>query len=258
MIKAILLNLDRSPDRLGAISAQFDAIGIAFDRLSATDGKAATEEEFQKFVALRQRKGNLWNRGRMGCFLSHYRAWEIAAHSPDPYTAIFEDDMHLSPALKNFLATDGWMPRDFDIVRLEPSTNRVWLGADILTSHDGRALRKVKSTTWCAGGYIISRDAARKLIALPESMHGSVDSFLFCFELSETARSLHISQVVPALCVQDKFKHADIKDIRFFSGIDDVDDEITWYARIKALTLKSPFLYILKNIRGYKRIPYAA
>lgn len=258
MIKALLLNLDRSPDRLEAIAAQFKTIGVHFERMSAVDGKVATEEEFQKFVSLRQRDGNLWNRGRMGCFLSHYNAWIAAANSADPYTAVFEDDMHLSPGLKEFLATDAWIPRECEIVRLEPSTNRVWLDPEILAAREGRRLRKVKSTTWCAGGYIISRDAARKLVALPESVHGSVDSFLFCFEESAIARSLHLSQIVPALCIQDKFHHADIKDIRFFSGIDDIDDEITWRRRVKGLTLKSPLTYLVKTIRGYERIPYAA
>lgn len=258
MIKAFVLNLDRSPDRLESIAAQFKSIGTPFERVSGVDGKAASEEDFQKFASARQRDKNLWNRGRMGCFLSHYNAWTIAAHSPDPYTAVFEDDMHLSSALKDFLATDSWIPPECEIIRLETSTNRVWLGTEPLASRAGRVLKKVKSTTWCAGGYIISRDAARKLVALPESVHGSVDSFLFCFEESSVARSLHLSQIVPALCVQDKFNHADIKDIRFFSGIDDIDDEITWRRRIKGLTLKSPLTYLVKTLRRYQRIPYAA
>lgn len=258
MIKALVLNLDRSPDRLEAIAAQFKAIGIPFERLQGVDGKQSSEEDFQKFIAARRGERNSWNRGKMGCFLSHYRAWEIAANSPDPYTAIFEDDMHLSPQLKDFLNTDSWIPPECEIVRLETSTNRVWLAPQTLVTREGRELKRVKSTTWCAGGYILSRDAARKLIALPASSHDSVDYFLFCFEDPGLAKSLHITQIVPALCVQDKFKHADNKDIRFQSNIDEIDPQITWHGRLKYLSLKSPYNFLVKTVRGYQRIPYAA
>lgn len=257
MIKTLVLNLDRSPDRLESITAQFKAIGVPFERMSAVDGKAATEEEFQKFCSTRDLR-NTWNRGKMGCFLSHYNAWKIAANSPDAYTAIFEDDMHLSPSLKDFLATDSWIPQGSEIVRLETSTNRVWLGSDVLATHAGREVKKVKSTTWCTGGYIISRDAAKKLLALPENTHDSVDYFLFCFEKSDVPKLLNISMVVPALCVQDKFNHEDNKNIRFFSEIDEIDPQITWVGRLRYLSPLSPLKFALKSVRGYKRIPYAA
>ncbi len=257
MIKTLVLNLDRSPDRLEAIGAQFKAMGVPFERMSAVDGKAASEEDFQKFCSTRN-ACNTWNRGKMGCFLSHYNAWQIAANSPDPYTAVFEDDMHLSPSLKEFLETDSWIPRECEIVRLETSTNRIWLGNDVLATKAGREVKRVKSTTWCTGGYIISRDAARKLLALPENTHDSVDYFLFCFEKSDVPKSLHISMVSPALCVQDKFNHEDNKNIRFFSEIDEVDPQITWFGRLKYFNLLSPLNYVIKNLRGYARVPYQA
>ncbi len=253
MIKSLVLNLDRSPDRLESMAAQFAALGIPFERVQGFDGRAASEEEFQTFCRERVGKYDPWIRGQMGCFLSHFRAWEITANAADPYTAIFEDDMHLSPSLKEFLETDSWIPGSCDIIRLETSTNRVWLEPEPLAVHGARALKKVKSTTWCAGGYILSRAAAKRLIALSASLHDSVDHMLFCHETRGVAQSLHISQIVPALCIQDKYFHENAQSIRFESGMDYTAPEIPWRERVKW-----PWVVLKKIIFRYQKILYAA
>lgn len=258
MIKSYVINLKRSAERLEAIGKKFESINIPFERLEAVDGKLLTDTEFQELTEFRQGGGKPMSRGQIGCFLSHFHAWEIAANSPDPYTAIFEDDMHISPDLRDFLITNSWIPKECEIIRLEPSTNRVLLSKNSITEYAGRSLRKVQSTTWCAGGYIISKDTARKLIELPKSTHDSVDYFLFCLEQSSVARGLHISQIYPALCVQDKFFYKDVRDIRFYSNINDIDPELSLRGRMKYLKSKPILSFFLRTLQGYKKIPYQA
>lgn len=255
-MKSYIINLDRNPERLTAIGERFAAQGIAFERIRAVDAAALSPDEVQAFR--RSRPSMPWvHAGQIGCFLSHFAAWRLIAEGRAPYAAVFEDDMHVSDDLALFLC-GARPPLSADILRLETSTNRLRLGpppgrGGTCTTWHGRAVRTVRSTSWCAGGYILSRTAAARLVALPEASHQPVDWMLFCFEHSVVARGLDIAQVVPALCVQDKFFHADPRQVRFASEIErglraeTVAERLWFYARNVA-----PAFW--KTIAGYERV----
>lgn len=131
MIKSYLINMQRSSDRLQAMSARFDALGLPFERIAAVDGATLTDEQIADFVRERPLEGSgdafstgprKWTASNIGCFLSHQAAWRIATDSADAYTAIFEDDMHLSDTLPALLASTDWLPGGNSIVRLERPT----------------------------------------------------------------------------------------------------------------------------------------
>lgn len=50
MIKSYLINMQRSGDRLQAMSARFDALGLPFERIAAIDGATLTDEQIADFV----------------------------------------------------------------------------------------------------------------------------------------------------------------------------------------------------------------
>ena len=260
MIKSYFINLDRNADRMDSVRARTSALGIAYERFPAVDGSKVSDRDFESFKSARPRQapGKSWNRGQMGCFLSHYALWQIAAQSADSYTAIFEDDIHLSDALPHFLNDTSWIPDGVDIVRLETSTNRLLLGKDPLSTHHGREIRRVLSTSWCAGGYIISRKCAQYLVGLPTATHDTADHFLFSFEHPAVADKITIAQVVPALCIQDKFFYADAGNVKFRSEIVENHEGTTLQARIKYLFKRSPLTFLRKTLQGYKRIHFAA
>jgi glycosyl transferase family 25 len=257
-VKPYVINLDRNPERLQAFKARFDALGIPFERFPGVDGKAMSEKDFARFVSTRPRNGKPWGRGAMGCFLSHYTLWQKIAESNQEYSAIFEDDIHhVSDGLKEYLQTYFWLPRDCDILRLEPSTNRVLLSKEPVAEWRERRLFKVRSTSWCAGGYIISRDAAKRLAALPPAHHNTADNTLFCYEDSAIAAKLNTLQVVPALCIQDKFYHTDSRSVAFKSEISNANEGRSFRARLNYALKRSPLTWLRRSLQGYKRIAFA-
>jgi glycosyl transferase, family 25 len=257
-VKPYVINLDRNPERLQAFTARFDALGIPFERFPGVDGKAMSEKDFAQFVSTRPRNGKPWGRGALGCFLSHYTLWQKIAVSDQEYSAVFEDDIHhVSNCVKDYLQTSCWLPRDCDILRLEPSTNRLLLSKEPVATWRERGLFKVRSTSWCAGAYIISREAAKRLAALPHEHHNTADHTLFSYEDSIIAAKLNTLQVVPAICLQDKFYHRNAKDVAFKSDISTADEGRSFKARLHYALKKSPLTWLRRSLQGYKRIGFA-
>lgn len=205
MIKSYLINLDKDSDRLDFFRQQFDRLELTFERIPAVDGRLMSDQDYADFQRARPRGHNKrWLRGQMGCFLSHFQAWERIAAGDDRYGAVFEDDIYVSDGLRHVLSDDAWIPTGVDVVRLEPSSNRVRLGRK-LASLDGRDFYSVLSTSWCAGAYLLSREAARRLVALAPAQHQPADIMLFSFDDAMPARDMAIVQCQPAPCIQDKF-----------------------------------------------------
>lgn len=257
-MKSYVINLERNPERLQALRSKFDALGVSFERCPAVDGKYLSDDDFERFKTARPLFHKDWPKSKMGCFLSHYSTWEKIAASEDKYGVVFEDDLHISKDLKGFIELDYWIHAGMDIIRLEPSTNRV-LMSEPVAAWQGRKLCKVRSTSWCAGGYILSREAAKRLIDLPEKEQvGCADHTLFCHEELIIARKLNTLQVVPALCIQDKFYHRNTKHIVFQSEIIIDDEGQSLRARLKYALKRSPLTWVRRTLQGYKRINFAA
>lgn len=255
MIKSYVINLDRDENRLQFFTNNFKRLGLEFERISAVDGRQAPEQEFQDFMQLRPRNNKTWMRGQMGCFLSHFKAWELIANGNEEFCAIFEDDVHISDDLKFILQEKSWIPADSDIIRLETSTNRVRLSKSPVMEYRNRPIYKVMSTSWNAGGYILNRNTARKLIGLPFTDHQPSDVLLFHYIESSVASKLQILQFNPALCAQDKYHSSDINS--FVSNIE--CDEPKMYRLMSALKKYSPqstLESLRKSSQGYKRIKF--
>ena len=201
-IPVYLINLDRSPDRLAEMQARLDALGVTFIRVAAVDGKALTVAERDAAEAPHKEWLPL-TASEVGCFLSHRACWRRIAEGDARYGCVFEDDMLLSPRLGSFLADGSWIPADADIVKIEEGHNKVWLDMPLRELKDGFRLGRLRSTHYRAGGYIVSRDAARRLLAMTERFGLPVDLVLFDVAVGETAR-LEIHQLLPALAMQRK------------------------------------------------------
>jgi glycosyl transferase family 25 len=201
-IPAYLINLDRSPDRLGRMQARFDALQVGFVRVTAADGKALSDAE-REAVSARHEDWLPLTASEIGCFLSHRDCWRRIAEGDARYGCVFEDDMLLSRHLKDCLAEASWIPADAEIVKIEEGHNRVWLDMPLYELKDGFRLGRLRSTHYRAGGYIVSRDAARRLLAMTERFALPTDLFLFDAAIGEASRFV-IYQLLPALAEQEK------------------------------------------------------
>lgn len=258
MIKSYLINLDKDSDRLAFMRANFQRLGLVFERFAAIDEKTFSDAAYQQFMAERPRGGKLWLRGQMGCFLSHYHIWQKIVQGPDTFCAVFEDDVHLANDLGRALSAIDSIPDNVDLIRLDTSTSRIKLRRQPDVILDQRKLYRVESTSWCTGGYIIHRRAAQRLLELPISYHQPVDILLFNHEESAIAPRFRVLQCYPALCVQDK--HLD-GVVQFGSNIeigDETRQSLTLHRLINLLSNMPSYLYqcLYQSVSGYRRIRF--
>lgn len=248
MIKSYLINLDKDTERLAFMMDNFARLGVPVERFSAVDGRLFPAEQFENFAVQRPRDGKkTWLRGQMGCFLSHYGVWQKIAESNARFAAVFEDDVYLSPVLSELFADDQWLSDDIDLVRLDTSTNRLLLGRSAEINAGGRNFYRVKTTSWCAGGYLINRRTAQQLVALAPQYHQPADVILYNYEQSIITPSLKILQSSPALVTQDKQEGG---KIGFASNIEAPLQKL----RQDRISDVIPAIY--RTLVGYKRIPF--
>jgi glycosyl transferase, family 25 len=251
-MKSYVINLKQDVARMDVINARFQELGLPYERIDAVDGRQMSDAAFDSFARARQLKDGGWGRGQAGCFLSHYRVWEQIARGTVPYAAVFEDDVHLAESISEVFKDDSWLPDAFDIVRLETSTNRVLLDRRIVHQVGDRSLHRLRSASWCAGAYILSRAAARKILAIPPARHNSVDHFLFSFESTSVARELTIYQISPALATQDKFLEQKTAALGFTSNIEAHSLKDRMIITLRKMT---PLVFY-KSFRGFKRVRF--
>lgn len=243
-----LINLDKDRERLNFFAQRFYGLGLEFERIAAVDGRLMSAEERAHFAASRPRRGRPWAPGQIGCLLSHMEAWRRIEASGVDYAAVFEDDVHLADDLPQLLRSNSWIPAGADIIRLEPSTNRLRLLRNPVSQCNGRGVYSLKSTSWCTGGYIISRSLCQRLLALDPVHHDASDALLYNFKYSVIAQNSAIYQLSPAICMQDKFSAG---DVIFESNIESVAADAwvkpRWEQRVKNLAARA---------LGYYRVQY--
>ena len=190
-MRAVVINLDRSTDRLATFSAQAAQIGLAFERLPAIDaGQVETA-------------GGYLRPGEVACFESHRLAWRMLVASEAPWLAVFEDDACLDPSIVGLLRDDGWIPPGTDLVKLETFGERVALAAKG-TPAPGCRLHRLRSTHLGAAGYVISRRWAMELLLRSEVWEHPVDWLLFDLHTDSSPGAV-VLQAVPAPCIQEQW-----------------------------------------------------
>ena len=199
-MRVLVINLDRSPERLSAFRAEAARCGLDFERLPAVDGRALGDAQFAALIDPDFRFQPL-GRGEVGVFLSHREAWRIAAAGPDRWTAVMEDDVRLADDVPALLAAIEEIDPDDSIIRLETTLRRVVLDDEAIALSPGRSLRRMRSWHGGTAAYAIHHNAAADLLARSERLSDPLDQWLFN-PLSPVFAGLHIGQVVPGAAAQ--------------------------------------------------------
>ncbi len=185
----IVINLDRSPERLEKTKKEFDKWGLTFERLAATDGRLMTQDEVdarkQPYAERRYFLKEL-TRGEIGCFMSHYRAWEKLLESDQDWAFICEDDLVFFSDPRYYLGSTDWIPQGVRLIQLaRPSIENVKVkrrkyvhtlsnGARLMVLHQG-------INGGCIG-YMMHREAAQKFVAIAKThIPAPSDDLLFSF-----------------------------------------------------------------------------
>ena len=187
-----LINLDRSTDRLLSAQQRFSAIGLPFERIVAID---AYKEDIAQYpidqkVFERTHGRKAIRPGEIGCYFSHLKALRAFIVSGREFGIIFEDDVlpqeRLPEVLEELLAfSDDW-----DIVSL-------------FHFHRGGplAVRRAEKFSLAvhlahissAAAYILSRQAAEKLVIHLEVMRACIDHSLY----ESWKHGLRLRSVIP-------------------------------------------------------------
>lgn len=163
-ILRLVINLDRSPERMRSISQQLVARDLHFERLPAVDGRKLAQEELsrleapydapEKFVF---RKA-LWP-NEIACFLSHTACWKKLVKSGCEWGVIMEDDIVLSPRFKLFATSSEWIPEGVRVIQLHGS-HQSFAAGESYPVRDTELCRILNPTPLCSFAYLMHRESA--------------------------------------------------------------------------------------------------
>ena len=229
-MKPFLINLDGRGERLHHMQRQFDRYGILHQRIAATDVSKMPEGQFTLLRAEYGRRAHRrpMSRGQIGCLLSHQEAWRTIGAGTEPWGCVFEDDVHLAPAMAFLLAENTLLPAEPDIIRFETTRQGVRLGRRTGTwacGDDTFSFAPITGPAWGAAAYAIKREVAEWLAGLPPWLCRPTDSLLFDKPIS-IADEIVTWQMSPAPCVQDKYHPNAMDRLGFDSETEDVAERL--------------------------------
>lgn len=172
----LVINLDRSPDRLAAVGAGLGALGVAFTRVPAVDGRALPAALPGVDPAVYRRShGRDVLPGEVGCTLSHLRALRAFLATPHRHAVVLEDDAVVTRGavdLVGALLAPG-APDDWDLVKLEAHHTGRGLAVRRIEAGAGGEAGGGAGPMLCAmpyrsagsAAYIVGRRAAAALLA---------------------------------------------------------------------------------------------
>jgi len=158
-----LINLKRDVGRFEKMDAQLKRIGLTYQLFEAVDGKA-NAEELVKRVDVKAYERNMGSRllpGKMGCYASHVRVWELFLASTYQTALILEDDVvfhdDFAESLEQALKTrQHWDTVRFNCIRAKFPVTQGLAGRYHLNAYIGPFTGNAT--------YLLNRDAADRIL----------------------------------------------------------------------------------------------
>ena len=205
-MKIYCINLDRFKARFERIEALLSGSNLELIRVSALDGNRLRE----RLAPARRRPGALDGKGmvltryEIGAVLSHRKAWRAFLRTPDTHALFIEDDVYFGANFAAYIQSDALEKTRFDIVNIETTYAPVVIKREIKLPFDHRYLCELKTYHHGAGGYILSRSAARRLLTMSAGATEGIDTIAFNMARQRESglAPLTQAQVSPALIVQ--------------------------------------------------------
>jgi glycosyl transferase, family 25 len=159
-----LINLDRSHERLALMQAQADALGLAFERVSAINGtRQLPGWMISQFLDQRGRVRGGLSEGEVGCYASHLLVMSTIVERRLEAAIVLEDDAVLDPDFEQAAcAAVQAAPAGWECIHL--STDFKKAAFPVASLGLGRSLVRYKRLPVNSLGYIVSRAGAAKLL----------------------------------------------------------------------------------------------
>lgn len=214
-MQIVIINLADSQNRRDYMLAQFDALsqqGLHFDFqfFPAVYGKNEPNHPlFQHYNHQKrvQRKGKGLSLSELGCFASHFQAWQKCIADNQPLI-VLEDDVKLTPHFATFYQNADQYAQKFRFLWLHKNN----LKTDYYLIAQDKHFSVVKFYKDYIGtlGYLITPDVAKLLInAFQEVIYPVDNQMARCFE-----NNLNNYALVPACIEEDGQLESTIKHAR--------------------------------------------
>ncbi|MCU9847106.1 glycosyltransferase family 25 protein [Defluviimonas sp. WL0024] len=212
MLPIHVINLARRPDRLVRIGAELDGLGLPWQRVEAIDSAesdpATLARAFGAGPLARMFPATL---GDMACSLTHQCLWGEIAGGEAEAAIVLEDDARLAAGFAALAACDlaGLMERNgMGALKLEfwpgPQRSRRFpLGEALGPVESGTGLFRMRSSFLGTCGYVVTREAAERLLTRYPRLGVPVDHFLFGAEAGRGYRLLRPGFLNPAPVLHD-------------------------------------------------------
>lgn len=196
----LVINLDRSPQRLASMSLQLTKLGLSWERLAAAEGKlySLQDPSLVDLSEFGRRHGKAPVPGELGCYLSHVWAMRRFLETDYPYALILEDDAQLTAQLPKVLDALAESFREWDMVKLSGVHSGTPLTLQTLCAGFGLAVMLTPYTG--SSAYVLNRHAAETYLARLLPMRVPYDH--------EFDRGWHwrlrVRAVTPSPCIHDQ------------------------------------------------------
>lgn len=173
-MRVFVINLDRNTDRMAFVSRQLAERGVAFERLSAVDGRALDPAERKRcysHVRTLLDRGYGIRAGELGCTLSHVNIYRRMVAEGLDMACVLEDDVMLAPEFATVLS---------EIERtIDPVQKRVIQLSSGLKDPDDTGTPEFRrlSSAMFADAYVITRPAAAAILKVNFPVFRVVDAW---------------------------------------------------------------------------------
>lgn len=193
MFSILLINLDRSTERLSFQSHQLSQLSLSMHRLAASESSNISLEEYEKLA-------NGWQRklfpAEVACFLSHKAAWKYVYESNKPWL-ILEDDALLAKSVPAILQAIEGSNFEVDYINFETRNRYKWLSRKSINLVNDYQMRKLFQDRNGSAAYLLFPSGAKKLLSRAHhSMPALADAFI------SSTYELNAWQVYPAAAIQ--------------------------------------------------------
>ena len=176
-MKVYIINLARRPERMRYMQEQLAKAGVAYERFDAVDGARLSRLEC-KSLARRFRwwcaRGYMPRAGEIGCAMSHRNVWRKMLDGGETDCCVLEDDVALSEGFTDMLRkAEAFAAKSAAlsvVILLTPCCAEP--NGEFVDGHFGRI-------AWASltGGYVLNREAARRLLAATERLDSPIDEW---------------------------------------------------------------------------------
>ncbi len=201
-VPVLLIKLDHRPDRLAQMQAEFDKVGVEFERVPAVDARNPNQDldelKFDSHISTEP--------ATLCSMVSHLLVMRRMLAAEIPLGMSVEDDVELSPDVLELVSRDDWTPDGTGVVQCEGSAGsrsgvRLLGQVHAATPVPGRNLHKLHSRVMGSARYSVTWEAAA-LIAQNIRVCLLTDHIHFNSAVSPVFRRIGVSALLPAIATQ--------------------------------------------------------